>query len=216
MGYIQRWESKTETFSKEFLDDVKALLVEEVEYLKDVRVNEEYICFNGIEGYGCETVVLEAGRSGSCKTGRFFSPAPYDKLVSSVLLLVLYHHKGQFLIHSDGVFTNSGTKEVSGNFEDSLMYLEEKFGYTFERELKKDEYEQQYVMFVPNQNQKKECVSFKNEILSKIEEIREVMNGQLESLQNESYASAVQVVKINFPAHAQRLYTYLQLLDEEK
>ena len=60
--------------------------------------NDEEICFNGVEGEGCEDMVISRfPKPDFCKTARL----PYDKIVTAVLV-AFKHHFPKAEISSDG------------------------------------------------------------------------------------------------------------------
>lgn len=215
---MQRWQCKVEKFPKAFLNDVKLVLLEEIEVLKDVYIDETCIRFNGKEGYGCETFVLCVNRSESCKTGRF-DIAYYDKVVTAVLLLATYHLQEDFILKSNGISTiyvNAETKEVGSDFEKAISYLEEKFGYMFERELQIDEYGQSRIAFLPNVSEGKEKQVALEHVFQKLCETQEHINNQIEVLQKnidiEGMEELLPLLKEKIEENTELFRSYLQLL----
>ena len=215
---MHNWECKVETFPKEFLDDVKSVLLEEVSILKDLQIHTDYIRFNGKGDYGFETFVLYAKGNGSCKTGSF-GVAAYDKAVTAVLLLGAYHLQDAFVIHSDGVHNfciNKETKAVNRYFEKGISYLEEKFGYKFERELRLDEYEHNYIFFLPKPSESKETQDLQEQIFQKLKETQEHISSQIEVVQKyidmEGMGELLPSMKQEVENNTELFRSYLQLL----
>lgn len=218
MGYMHSWDCRIEIFPKTFLDDVKSVLLEEVDILKDLQIHTDYIRFNGKGEYGFETFVLYAKGNGSCKTGGF-GVAAYDKAVTAVLLLGAYHLQDKFVIHSDGVHNfciNLETKAVNRYFEKGISYLEEKFGYKFERELRVDEYDQNYIFFLPKPSEGKEKQDVPEIIFQKIKETQEHISGQIEVVQKyiemEGMGELLPLMKQEVEHNTELFRSYLQLL----
>lgn len=165
MAYMHDWNCDVEEFSEEFIEDVKVVLSHHPSILRDVSVSNTYITFNGRREYGYETFCLETGRSGWCKT----NINDYDKVVTTVLLLAHYYYGEKVRISSSGnhmPYINKVTKKAGGYFEESLTYIEETFGYRFEKEVKQDEDGNYSIDFVPQESKRKE-VEQADEIASK-------------------------------------------------
>lgn len=165
MAYMHDWNCDVKEFSEAFVEDVKIVLVHHANILQDISVSNNYITFNGRREKGYETFRFETNRSGWCKTNM----NDYDKVVTTVLLLAHYYYGENVRISSSGnhsFYINTETKAVGGYFEESLTYIEETFGYRFEKEVKQDEYGQQYIGFIPQESKRKEIES-SHEIASK-------------------------------------------------
>lgn len=105
MGYVHYFELKADLTDK-VLDDVMKTInhYEEIVAYKSnetdrkASINKKEIRFNGREGYGSETLLIEKGKSNFCKTaGR-----AYDLPVCEVLAVLKYHYGDDFELFSDG------------------------------------------------------------------------------------------------------------------
>ncbi|MFP7486297.1 hypothetical protein SFC65_19225 [Priestia filamentosa] len=154
MGYLHRWifddeKLRNNFFPKSFMKDVLEILSDHLDILELIKVDVSCLQFNGKEGYGFETFTFTSRGRGDCKTGGLFSVEEYDIVVTSVLLLAVFHLNAE--LNCNGlatVFVNKETLEVSSYFEKALSYIEEKFGYTYSRQLYIDEYDQERIRLI--------------------------------------------------------------------
>lgn len=151
MGYLHRWEwVNQQPFSLSFIRDVQRVITDHQEIMRNVLITDKLISFNGKDGHGCETFMFRSDVSGgSVKTGRF-DVASYDLVVSSILLLARAEYGKNIDLQCDGlmtVFVNPETLKVSRFWEAAIDYVEKAFGYTFQRTLAHDEYNQEVVRF---------------------------------------------------------------------
>lgn len=215
MGYSHNWDCKVDEFTEEFLQDVETVILEHAYLLQDVHITDECIYFNGSKEHGCETFCLETGRSNWCKT----NVNTYDKVVTPVLLLALYHFKEKISISSSGMFTvysNPKTKEVGGYFEESLTYIEDTFGYRFEKEVKIDEYGQKNIDFIPLESKRKEIKDTHDAAYEKLLESYQTMGILIQNLKKNPNEEIAQILYKLVEMDTQNVDVYLQILRFEE
>lgn len=187
--------------------------------LRDIAVSNTYITFNGRREYGYETFCLETNRSGWCKT----NINDYDNVVTTVLLLAHYYYGEKVRISSSGnhmPYINKIKKEAGGYFEESLTYIEETFGYRFERELKQDEYGQHYIDFIPLPSEKKEIQSLEEivskELIGSHEAIALILNMlRGKSVEKQLTEDSLQLLYKLMGMHTQCIQNYMEIADNQ-
>ncbi|WP_251553961.1 hypothetical protein [Neobacillus muris] len=128
MGYTHYFELKADLKS-EVLRDVSEIIDHNEEILayeddetgRKPSVNEKEIRFNGRDGDGHETFLIEKGVWEFCKTAR----KPYDLPVCEVLLVLKYHYGDDFSLSSDGFCTDG----LDGNWAEAYENVKGQFKY---------------------------------------------------------------------------------------
>lgn len=131
MAYTHYWKMPNKELSEQAVSDLNDVL-ERHSNIIDVKpiVSNDLIVFNGAGEKGYETLYVELGESGFCKTNR----KEYDIAVCESLLVLQHHLGDEFELNSDGFHVdkeNFESKKLDGTWTEAVENVKEHYDMEF-------------------------------------------------------------------------------------